>query len=135
VTAVSTLCDLLFVLNQFIKICFVKPTGCYHRLSTSLLVTQINSSWFTTLKLFGLAVYSAYVNTFSTINNLHSAVNFNWRDSFSSQKFSYKMLLKVYWWVLSAGFHFMHNSNTTFNTATYCQLSWNNRRYRKCPNL
>jgi len=51
--------------------------------------------------------------TVITINNPHSAVNFNWRDSFGSDEFSHGTLLVSHGRVLSAGCQFMHNSNTT----------------------
>jgi hypothetical protein len=75
-----------------------------------LFITQICSCQFAIL---GPMPHCAHISTVITINNLHSAVSFNWRDSFGSQEFNHGMLLKVHRRVLSAGFHFTHNSNTT----------------------
>jgi len=72
-------------------------------------ITQIISSWFDILVFFVPAMHKA---TVITVNNLHSAANVNWKDSFSSQKFNHSILLQAHQ-VLSAGFHFTHNSNIT----------------------
>lgn len=56
--------------------------------------------------IFGPAMNSTHVNIVIIINNLHSAMNFNWRCTLSNQSFNHNTLLKVHWWVFTTGFHF-----------------------------
>jgi hypothetical protein len=57
-----------------------------------------------------------------TINNLHSAVNFNWRDSISSHKFNHSMLLKATSECLVQASISHAKATQPFRTATFCQL-------------
>jgi len=97
-------------LHHFINLFLVKLIGCCHR---SLFVTQIQFSWFAIFASVGPTTHSAYVNTVITVNNLHTSVNFDWKDSFSSQKLNHGTLLKSHLRAHSARCHFTNNSETT----------------------
>jgi hypothetical protein len=120
------LSNLSIVLNQFINPFLVKLVGCFERSSTSLFITQFGPSLFASLPFSGPAMHSAHANRVIITNNLHSAVNFNWRDSFGSQKLNYGTLQAS----------MSHTIATQqFNTAPCCQLRWKNRCYKTYHNL
>jgi hypothetical protein len=98
-------------LNHFINLFLVKLIGRCHRSSSSLFVTQIIFSWLAIFASVGPTTLSAYVNTIITIKNLHTLVNFDWRDSFSSQKLNHGTLLKLHRRALSSRFHSAYNSH------------------------